>query len=267
MVMSHGWRKIGLLATLTCLVVVASRAAEAKKVLILHSDYASFASGAQSKLNATGLFTQVDTLDSFSTPLLGQLTPYDAVLAYTNFAPGDSLALGNVLADYVDAGGGLVMATYSLSSTWGIAGRIMTPGYSPLLNSGTSGDVSGSLTAVIPGDPIFSGVNLGALTYFHNANFAHPLLAGGATLLATDGSGHNMIGRNGAGNMLTYNLFPGDFDGHNNEQFYKLLGNGLDNVSGGQVAQTPEPGTLALLGMGALGLTRKLRRRRESSAV
>jgi len=96
------------------------------------------------------------------------------------------------------------------------------------LGEGFVGDVSGSLVAVVPGDPIFSGVDLTTLSYFHNANFAHPGLDPGAELLATDGSGINMIARNAAGSILGMNLFFAGSDfGGNNAELYELLNNSL----------------------------------------
>jgi hypothetical protein len=50
-------------------------------------------------------------------------------------------------------------------------------------------DVSGNLNAVVSGDPIFTGVDLSSLTYFHNSQFADLELDVGATLLADDGAG------------------------------------------------------------------------------
>jgi hypothetical protein len=251
----------GVAFGLACILV--QGAAHARSVLLVHSDIPSFATGAQSKLLATGLFTNVDLFDMSSvTPTLSALTPYDAVLAWTNFPAGNGAALGDVLADYVDSGHGLVLATYGYSGGFAIGGRITTPGYAPLRNVGVTGDVSGSLNVLAPADPIFAGVNTGSLTYFHNINFAHPGLDAGATLLADDGSGINMIARNANGSILGNNLFPGDITG-NNAELYKLIGNELSNVpSTPRTSPVPEPASLALLGLGGLPLLRRLRPRR-----
>ena len=210
-------------------------AGAADRILIVHAD----TGGAPiSDLMASGLFDSVDEFDAGgATPVLGDLTSYDAVLAYTNSTPADPSALGDVLADYADAGGHLVICTYSFSTPWAINGRIMTSGYSPLTNLGANGEVSGNLSAVIPSDPIFSGIDLGSVSYFHNGNFAHPGLDAGATLLATDGAGINMIARNTAGNIYGVNLFPET--GENNQETFDLIANMLDEGQSRPTAAIP----------------------------
>jgi len=195
-------------------------------VLIVHAD-PGFTPEAQ--LLATGRFSRVDLFDARAgTPTLATLRPYDVVLAYTNFFPSDATALGDVLADYVDGGGGLVLSTYAFS-TAGIRGRITTSSYSPFIIAGTN-DVSGTLSVLVPGDPVFAGVNLGAFSYFHNSQFAHPGLTAGATLLATDGAGTNMIARSSSSRIIGFNFYPGTAVAGNNQELYKLLANALVSV-------------------------------------
>ncbi|MHC4416114.1 MAG: hypothetical protein ACYS0G_12605 [Planctomycetota bacterium] len=176
-----------------------------------------------------GFFDVVDSFDAQNdTPTLGELTPFDAVLAYTNFVPQDATALGNVLADYVDAGGRVVVATYGMSLPWAILGRIQDPGYNPF-DSAVNGGVSGLLNAVVPGDRVFSSPNdidVGAVQYFNNSNFAQPTLDGGATLLADDGAGVNMFAVNAAGNVGGLNMFC-SVRPENNAEFYEFLENTL----------------------------------------
>ncbi|HYO16889.1 MAG TPA: hypothetical protein VE685_27135 [Thermoanaerobaculia bacterium] len=194
------------------------------RVLIVSTDTSS----PVAKLRATGLFETVDFHQlSTALPTLAQLAGYDSVLAYTRFIPPNAVALGNVLADYVDAGGHLAIATYSFSTPWAIRGRITQPGYSPLCDSGINRDVTGRLVPLVLGDLIFTGVDLDALRYFHNFNFASPTLDPGATLLATDGAGVNMIARSADGRIVALNLFPSVFDVANNDEFFELVANSL----------------------------------------
>lgn len=212
------------------------------------------------ELFSTGKFSQVDHIDvnSSGLPTLASIQNYDSILAFTNFVPNNAAGLGNLLADYVDAGGHVVLATYAFSNPWGIGGRITDSGYAPLTNLGVNGTVSGNLAPIDASDPVFAGVDLGNLSYFHNSNFAHPGLDIGATLLATDGAGINMIARNSVGNVLGLNLYPGGGLPENNQELYILVANTLQPI--------PEPSSLAMVSMGACiaGITGALRRRRKT---
>ena len=50
------------------------------------------------------------------TPTLAELQQFDAVLTWSNDSHDDSEALGNVMADYVDSGGGVVVAVFGNTS-------------------------------------------------------------------------------------------------------------------------------------------------------
>lgn len=81
-------------------------------------------------LETTGAFTLVDTFEaSTSTPTLAMLMPYDSVLVYTNIDFPDPVAIGDVLADYFDGGGRVVVAPGASCSGFGIAGRFVTDNY------------------------------------------------------------------------------------------------------------------------------------------
>lgn len=220
------------LAVLAFLVAQRPCAAWARSVFIGHTCLVTSSPAAE--LSALGFFDSFAEFDlSGGTPTLAALQAADVALIYTNCSPADPTALGDVLADYVDAGGKLVVATYSFSSPWGIAGRITTPGYLPIINTGTNGDVSGLFSTASPSDPIFSVPNAitpAALSYFHNFNFSHPALDSGAVLLADDGFGIPLAAINAAQNVLGLNLFPegGGFGGNN--EFYRFLENSLARV-------------------------------------
>jgi len=234
--------------------------ARADSVLIVDSDSTG---QPQAELLARG-FTTVDRFDAnLGVPTLAQLSAYDAVLAYTNFIPADAVGLGNVLADYVDAGGRVTLTTYGYSDPWAIAGRIATAGYSPLVNLGVNGDVSGLLVPTAPLDPIFAGVDAATLTYFHNGNFAQPGLDAGATLLATDGA-VSLVARNAAGNVVGLNLFPQTGLGNNGE-FYDLLANSLRPSAPVTTPVVPVPAAVwgGMVLLGGLGVTRRFRSRSE----
>jgi hypothetical protein len=115
----------------------------------------------QSKLNSTGLFSQVDVHDVRSyTPTLAELQQYSAVLVFSNNSFIDSTAMGNVLADYADADGGVVVATFAFNdATINIAGRIVSDGYLPFTQAA---QVSGTQLTLIPdvtAHPILANVS------------------------------------------------------------------------------------------------------------
>ncbi|MFI5164216.1 MAG: choice-of-anchor D domain-containing protein, partial [Bacteroidia bacterium] len=101
-----------------------------KKILLLPADYSNYETDVQSKLMSTGKFTLVDIMDVQSTtPTLSQLQAYDAVLTWTDYSYQNSTLLGNVLADYVDAGGGVVTAIFTTGNWSRIGGRFDSQNY------------------------------------------------------------------------------------------------------------------------------------------
>jgi hypothetical protein len=238
---------LGLVSSLACAAALAS----GPSVLVLGADTDNTITAG---LQSTGLLGSVSYYAAYaSTPALVDLSGYDAVLAFTNFAPADPAGFGNVLQQYVDNGGGLVLNTYAFSAQWAAGGGITTAGYSPLVNSGNTGDVSGNLEKA-GSSAIFDGVDLNTLTYFHNANYAQPGLDAGATLLATDGNGVNMIAISANGRIIANNIYPNY--GTNNGDFYRLTANELLSVSA-----VPEPGTYAMLVIGLCAVGFAARRR------
>ena len=95
-----------------------------------------------SKIHATGKVAWVDVYDvRFATPSLVDLQRYDSVMVWSNNAFDDPVAMGDVLADYVDAGGGVVLS-FLWTAGFDVAGRIVSDGYAPLTTGATilSGD-------------------------------------------------------------------------------------------------------------------------------
>jgi hypothetical protein len=115
------------------------------------------------KLSALGVFDSLTSIDvGLSTPVLDVLLDFDAVLVYSDAAFADPVALGDVLADYVDAGGRVVLAVFAFdAATFGVHGRFETDQYFAI--PGSAGDTSGgSLTLGTvhdAGHPIMAGVS------------------------------------------------------------------------------------------------------------
>ena len=123
------------------------------------------------KIMATGLFTQVDIInatgigDGVGTPSLATLMQYDAVIVWSNSSFDDAVTMGDVLADYVDAGGGVVVALFANTSTNTarfLQGRWQDPsgGYIAIpQGGGFTIETTASLGEIlVPGHPILEGV-------------------------------------------------------------------------------------------------------------
>ena len=89
----------------------------------------------ESKLISTGLFSSVSVFDAnATTPTLDTLIKYGAVLVYSINGYANSATMGNVLASYISAGGGVVSATYNFGQYTPIGGafannyQVFTPG-------------------------------------------------------------------------------------------------------------------------------------------
>jgi hypothetical protein len=144
------------------------------KVGIYGADVSDRVTDVQSKLNGTGLFTQVDVHDASTyTPTLAELQQYSAVLVFSQVSFNNSAALGDVLADFADAGGGVVVATFAFNNTSiALNGRIFSDGYLPFTQAA---QVSGTLRTLIPDVP------------------THPILAGVNTFDGGSGSYHETV--------------------------------------------------------------------------
>ncbi len=87
------------------------------KVLVLAADDSAYIADVQSKLNATGMFSAVDVINTTSsTPDIATLEEYNAVLVFTDDSPDDTALLGNNLAAYIENGGGVVDAVFENAS-------------------------------------------------------------------------------------------------------------------------------------------------------
>ncbi len=126
------------------------------------------------------VFADVTTVDTFNgavgTPLLALLQVYTAVIIVVNSPFLDPVSTGNVLADYVDAGGGVVMTLASFINGFDIRGRFLTGGYFPF-NPGSGPVGMSTLGSFDPAHPIMRGVTaatgdlLGATTLAAGAEF------------------------------------------------------------------------------------------------
>jgi len=186
-----------------------------KPILIYHADSYSGAENLKANLVATGLIglSEIDTIDERYSPAdLPTLSQYDCVISYTDLVPNDSIAMGDLLKDFVDAGGRVTIMTYSYSSPWDLKGAINDLGYNPfeatanrMYNFPRELDFSSADTEHF----LLDGVT--EFTYGGNSNYYEVILSGsGASLVASDDYGVPLIAINEAKTVTGINLFPGN---------------------------------------------------------
>ena len=149
-------------AVLPTLPVVTTYCAEgAPSVLLVHAVDDDYLLDVQTKLVATGSFSSVDVFNArFGTPTLAQLQGYNAVMCFSDYSYFDQNGLGDVLADYIDGGGGVVSSLFNHTTfnNNSIGGDFNTPTYlifSPA-NFTTSQTYLG--TVYLPLHPLMDGV-------------------------------------------------------------------------------------------------------------
>jgi hypothetical protein len=165
-----------------------AQAAGPNVLIVNSSDYIS---DVVTGLNGTGQLGTVTTFDASSaTPTASDFDGIDVVFVVSDGSWADSVALGNVLADFVDGGGRVVESTFSLycpEDSLGVSGRWVTEGYGAMVNTNPDcdqrdGDGPLGFAAVVPTSPLLAGVtsfNGGSSSYRNDAT-----LAPGAVLVA-----------------------------------------------------------------------------------
>lgn len=107
-------------------------------------------------LDSTGLFTSVRAYDLsdessqiYITPEWEDVENYEAILVYGEEPFGDPDGLGDLLADFVDAGGGVAVAGNAFAGPGNaLGGRFVAEGYMPFTTGGTPSGPSGPLRAI-----------------------------------------------------------------------------------------------------------------------
>ncbi len=149
-----------------------------------------------------------------SLPALAQLQQYDAVLVYSDCTFSDPNQVGDVLADYMDSGGGVVTATFAFTSfSYGIFGRLQSAGYLPFTMGSYTSGIQLSLVGVQPQHPILNGVISfnGGTSSYHNTAIA---VTSGSTLVANWSNGEPLIATKvpTLGRIVGLNFFPPSSD-------------------------------------------------------
>jgi hypothetical protein len=171
------------------------------------------------KIAGVGSLPKVDFIPAYAapTPALAQLRAYQSVLVFSDYAFSNAVTMGNVLADYVDQGGGVVMQTFSLitnlTASYGIQGRVSTNGYMPLAAAGYTSPASLTMVKDLPLHPLLDGVNTfnGGTSSYQNTPMSTNV---GTTVVAHWSNGQPFEGGkdDGAGRFTALNFFPPSSD-------------------------------------------------------
>ncbi|HIG45097.1 MAG TPA: hypothetical protein EYQ20_01230, partial [candidate division Zixibacteria bacterium] len=198
------------------------------KILIASADDASTLIGV---LAAFPDFAEVDYLNTGQgTPSLDSLLPYDVVMSWPNWYYSDPTAMGNVLADYVDEGGNVILTAFSLGHDgWSIRGRIREENYVPYGPGGVDWFKNATLGDHDPNHPAMEEVT----TLSDSWRDAELSPHSGATLFAKWSDGESLGAVNEAGNVMGLNLFFGDSGPGWGDDRGRLARNSLVHISGG----------------------------------
>ncbi len=216
---ASGWRlRVGSFK------VSQSAACDTYRVLIAYSETSIPPTTLRNQILAEPGARVVDLFDAnAATPTLAQLSTYDVVVAYSNTAYDDPVAMGDVLADYADTGGLVVAFNFNWhTAPFNLAGRWMTGGYTPFNANAPTLFTDSTLGTFSASHPLMQEVT--AL----NGHFRHDVtLAPGAIQVAAWADAEPMIavktqaGHTGVG----INNYPGDAPNDWSGQFGRVVMN------------------------------------------
>lgn len=107
---------------------------------------------------------EVYRYDAYSNgpPSLEEMVPYDAVVVGGDYIMSTAFAneFGDVIADYLDAGGDVIQMTFSINTVYPMfLGRYVSDEYTPVERAAYGYYTTSLGTVYVPGHPIFDGVS------------------------------------------------------------------------------------------------------------
>jgi cysteine-rich repeat protein len=139
-----------------------SPAVASANVLVYGADGDAFVEDVRAKIEGAGLdLGVVDAVDAREVILdAALLDGYDAVLTWGNQVYEDSVVTGDALADYSDAGGGVVVCAYATHDSFanGLKGRFVDEGYLPTTQGEFEADAQLAMVVVDPTHRVLDGV-------------------------------------------------------------------------------------------------------------
>lgn len=257
------------LAATMCFVAATPAGAVMPDTMIIHSYPGNTEIGALTgtvvpALTATGAFGTITVFDAYTgrggTPTTVDLAGIELVIVTSGDDFDDTVALGNLLADFVDGGGRVIEATYSFACPtvgspgfeWGLGGRWDTAGYSPLVGPSASpcdgytwvGGADGVID--VPGSPYVTDVTppfgTPAGQNAMNRNVVTVRDTATAIMSWSDGNALFAVGTNC---VVGINIWPPDMPGFTDSaSAYQLFANAASvpcTPAGSQTPTTPAP--------------------------
>lgn len=171
-------------------------------LLILHCEGGASLSLCQANIDTNPFYGSVDYLDGTNALIpLTTLQNYDCVLTWNNYQY--QAGQGDIMADYVDAGGKVVILGWGIAQC---AGRIIDDAaYCPIIG-GANSHQSVNLGTTYTHD-ILDGVSAITGIYYRVA----ASLESGATLIANDTIGEPLVAINAAETVVAINMVAGDY--------------------------------------------------------
>ncbi len=186
---------------------------------IVAADVAARVSDVRCKLHNLETFSTVDVIDAqSSTPTLATLQNYNAVLTWTGSSYADAIGMGNVLADYVDANGGVVHSPVSFDSGSRLDGRWIVGDYRPIIETDPASEANLQLVPFVSGHPMLAGVSSidGGDSSHHTIALLNLVPDETPTVVANWSNGQPMVvfkkKASGGGHIASLNMFPPSSD-------------------------------------------------------
>ena len=201
-----------VLATFGVAAGSASASTSGQKVALFAAETPSWIPDVQNKILASGAFAQVTILPesgyNAGTPSLAELQQYSSVFVWTDSGFQDSNAVGDVLADYIDGGGHVVVSTfagYYSGTSFGISGRFASGNYLPTTAGSYTYGHRETLVKDAPASPLLAGVTSfdGGTNSWHNSGLT---VKSGSTLVAHWTDGEPLVVYRG--NVVELNFLP-----------------------------------------------------------
>jgi len=206
-------------------------------LLVAHCDPGA-TSGVTTNIGGDPYYDSVDYVDcSTQTPTVATMENYGCVFTWSDYTYQNPTQMGNNLADYVDAGGTVVINDFSWTAGWGLQGRVMTDAnYAPMTHNGSGAYSNTNLGTKDDAHPFMDGVSAISSIYF----WTYVSKESPATWVADNTNGNVFCAVNEDFTIAGVNMYPGDVK-HWSGDGWVLLNNVIQNLMDGLVDDFDPP--------------------------